>query len=299
MQRRDFFKMFGLTFAAPAFLRAGEAPESAPESASESESKPKDENLVVIFSDTHVRPEGYQRDAFAKRLAALLAMNPLPAHLLLYGDFAYLFGKPEDYQTLREMMKPVESAGIAWDLAFGNHDRREVFFHVFPERRQEAPNVPDRYVSVVKTLHADFILLDSLVEGEVPGAIDDAQRAWLERTLAEYRKPVFVGAHHDLEETKLGELLRKTPAVAGYIHGHHHYWRHEIAANLPTLCLPSTGHWGDIGFVTLSLTENEALFRLKMLDFYKPEPKSDPDPEWLKTVEKKKGDAFAVELLKN
>lgn len=281
--RRDFLKTAALTTLLPSAVWADEK-------------AALDENFVVIFSDTHVHPDGYQRTAFAARLAALLAMNPLPANLLIYGDFAYLFGKKEDYLALREMMAPVEAAGIRWHLAFGNHDRREAFFEIFPERFSASAPVPGKYVSIVETPRADFILLDSLVEGEVPGAIDDAQREWLAATLAARTKPLFVGAHHGLEETKLAELLNKSSAAAGYIHGHNHYWRTGKSAALPTLCLPSTGHWGDIGFVTLDLSEKEALFKLQMLDFYQPAPLPEPKPEWTARIAKKKGAEFAVSL---
>jgi len=307
MRRRDFMKRLSAAAAAPALLSAvektvrsqGSAAErlSANEAVDIISTPVKDENLVVIFSDTHVNPGVYQEEQFAKRLASLMSMNPLPAHLLFYGDFAYLEGKPAEYANLRRMMEPVEAAGITWDLAFGNHDRRENFFNAFPERVQETPNVPGKYVSIVQTPKADFILLDSLLVGKVEGAIDDEQRAWLEKTLSEYKKPVFVGAHHSLDETKVDDLLRGCPAVAGYINGHHHYWNHTVADGLPALTLPSTGHWGDIGYVVLNLSDNEALFRLKLEDCYKFNTnKRDEKAE--ENLRKKRYDVFAVPLPK-
>ncbi len=293
MKRRDFVKLFGLSLATPAIL-TGRGTKFA--TAETTENAPVDENLVVIFSDTHVHPESYQQEALAKRIETLLAMNPRPGHLLIYGDFAFDAGMPEDYAVLREMMKPVEAAGIPWDLAFGNHDRREAFFDAFPERVQKTPNVPGKFVSIVSTPKADFILLDSLLVGKVEGAVDEEQTAWLAKTLENYPKPVFVGAHHPLIETKLDALLRSRPAVAGYIHGHNHVWKHSVVDGLPELGIPSTGHWGDIGFVTLNLTDTEALFRLQMIDFYKMRPKPEPDPEWIQTIQKKKESAFFVPL---
>lgn len=298
MKRRDFLTtgMIGVLGIGGGLFFGG-APRRLTAEEKGDESISLDENRVAIFSDTHVSPEGYQRTAFEKRIGELLAMRPLPANLLLYGDFAYLFGKDEDYVTLRQLMKSVEAAGIRWNLAFGNHDRREAFFKVFPERQTANPPVPGKFVTEVETPNAHFILLDSLVEGQVPGAVDDAQKSWLDRRLDEIQKPVFVGAHHDLGETLVGEILhRHRSVVAGYIHGHHHYWRPGRDGDLPTLCLPSTGHWGDIGYVDLALSPTEARFRLQMIDYYTPKPLPEPKPEWLAEIQKKKGAELVVPL---
>lgn len=282
MLRRDFIKVLTAATVLPSFALAKDSS--------------LDPNRIVIFSDTHVRPTDYQTDAMKARINTLLAMDPLPAHLLIYGDFAYLFGKEEDYKILRTLMEPVEKAGIQWDLSFGNHDRREAFFKIFPERAPAKPNIPGKYVSIVKTPRVDFIMLDSLVEGQVPGAIDDLQRAWLADTLKGYTKPVFTGSHHPLKEVKIAEELRSTKWSAGYIHGHNHYWKPMKDENIQTLCLPSTGHWGDIGYVDLVITEQEAVFSLEMLDFYTPKPADPRLPEWIAQVEKKKGSVLRVPL---
>ncbi|MDD3588057.1 MAG: metallophosphoesterase, partial [Thermoguttaceae bacterium] len=234
------------------------------------EKVPVDPNLVAIFSDIHCPPAGYQREMFQVRINDLLALRPRPAHLLIYGDFAYTRGELADYQTLLEMMKPIEAAGIAWDVAFGNHDRRNNFAKVFTARKSAAPEVPDRYISIVDTPRAQFILLDSLIEGKVDGGIDPQQREWLAKKLAAATKPVFVGCHHPLNETKLDSLFLKCDWFAGYIYGHNHYWKPVYENGVPTLCLPSVGHWGDIGFVTLELKEHQAVFQLHQYDFWYP-----------------------------
>ena len=289
MLRRDFIRMMGGLFAVPALTPVA--------SFAESESKVMmAPDLVAIFSDTHINPGGYQRKAFEKRVEQLLALRPRPANLLIYGDFAYLFGKPEDYRAARESIAPVEEAGIKWHVAFGNHDRREAFFNIFPERIQAKPNVPNRFVSIVETNKVDFILLDSLDEGKVAGTIDREQREWLAAMAPKRTKPFFVGAHHDLNETKVGDIIKSAPCCAGYIHGHHHYWRPSQVDSIQSLCLPSVGHWGDIGYVLLDLSLTEALFKLQMLDYYKPKPEEPRKPEWLEEVKKKTGAEFHVPL---
>ncbi|MBQ2682780.1 MAG: metallophosphoesterase [Thermoguttaceae bacterium] len=302
MLRRDFFK--ALWAAGGTALISGSKLSVRADQSPASDDIPFDEDLIVLFSDTHVKKGFHTDGALVSRLETLLGMNPRPRHLLIYGDFAYLWGKPEDYAYLRELMRPVEEAGIRWDLAFGNHDRRKEFFEAFPERVQSTPNVPGKYVSIVETPRADFILLDSLVEGEVQGKIDEEQRAWLEATLASYTKPVFVGAHHPIYQTHLEEILLAAPTVAGYINGHVHYWRHFVDNGLHQLMLPSTGYWGNIGFTTLRFVADEAIFKLHLYDCFRAEegkdadPKVERKPEWLEEIRAKSDEAFIIPLTK-
>ena len=298
MRRRDFLKACG---AASTAVLAGQTVGISQTSGD----VPFDDELVFLLSDVHIRPGFRTVDAFASRIETLLAMNPRPRHLLIYGDLSQFWGKKEDYLVLREMMRPVEEAGVRWDLAFGNHDRRAPFFEVFPERVQSTPNVPGKYVSIVETPRADFILLDTLVEGEGDGAIDEQQRAWLEKTLAGYSKPVFVGAHHPVEQTGLAEMLAASPAVAGYIFGHHHNWLHVVADGLPRLTLPSAGYFWDFGYVVLRFIGDEAVFELKIVDHFPDlgegkdaNPPEEPLPKWLDVVHRKTGEAFIVPLHK-
>jgi len=102
--------------------------------------------------------------------------------------------------------------------------------------------------------------------------------------LPKWRKPVFLCSHWGVGGLKIGsesfhKFLIKNPMVAGYIHGHDHIWRkgmvHESFTSpriLKTLCLPSTGHWGDIGFALMRVTGGRAKVSLHQHDFYFPRP---------------------------
>jgi hypothetical protein len=287
--------------AACALARSGTAAAGAPGT---------DPNRLVLLADTHVTPKPnspWQREGLARCVREILALSPRPANVILYGDLAYLVGNPEEYVLLKELLGPLDAAGVRWHPVMGNHDRRGPFYAAFPERRAET-RVPDRVVSVVETPRADFILLDSCLApsdaagqpGPVPGGIDDRQAAWLRDTLSACKKPVFVGAHHPIHETRVGPLLAATPAVAGYIHGHDHAWRtHGKDPAVPTLCLPSTGHWGDIGHVVVDLAEGEARFTLAQHDYYTPRPAATPDavkPEWKARVQKNDGQTWKTRL---
>ncbi len=261
---------------------------------------PPDPNLVALFSDLHVTQDKnnpHQREGVARCIQDVLALNPRPANVLFYGDLAFNRGETNDYRLLKELVKPLEAAGIRWSACFGNHDRRESFLSVFPDRKEAAPLVPGRSVTVVDTPHADFILLDSCLEGPVNGGIDDAQRAWLQKTLSQCKKPVFVGAHHSIEETKVAGLLASNAVYAAYLHGHNHFWKPQHEQGVDTLCLPSTGHWGDIGYVLVKLNTDGAIFTLRQRDFYTPRPAAKPEdikPEWPTRTQRNDGSQWIV-----
>ncbi len=254
MNRRDFLRMLVL-----ASVTAGMKLPSA----YAKENVPLNPDLVAIFSDTHIPNDDSSQQVrrFNQCVQKILAMNPRPANLLIYGDIAYSVGRTEDYAKFRELIRPIEIAGIHWEVTMGNHDRIENYRQIFPERFREKPFLENRSIHIVETPKADFILLDSYLKNEVRGEIDSAQKAWLAETVRKYSdKPFFVGCHHPLRETKIEDILKSSPSFAAYVHGHNHWWTNTAKQEIPTLCFPSTGHWGDMGFVMVHLTENDAAF---------------------------------------
>lgn len=264
-----------------------------------------DEDLVVIISDLHCNPEGYQAGKLAKVVEQIVSMKPLPRNVIALGDLAYLTGRTEEYERLKTILAPIEEAGITMTLGMGNHDRRDNFGKVFPEQAAKS-RMKDRYVYVVETPKADFIVLDSLQQGEddktwiTPGAISDEERAWLVQTLATYQdKPVFVSSHHPISETLIQKELLACPCCRGYIYGHNHRWvedwfklNYSSKRVVPTLCMPSTGHWGDIGYTTLHLEEDRAVAKLHENEFFFPAPVEDPAERpllWDTMAQDKKG----------
>lgn len=292
MKRRTFLNGLALMGLQGVALRAGAAVTAADglaaetmKSAKEASDADKDENLVVLISDLHTNPTGYQPGRLARTVADIVAMRPLPANVIALGDLAYLEGKPEEYALLRQLLKPITDAGITLTMTMGNHDRRRNFKAAFPELA--AKTQMDRYMNfIVSTPRADFILIDSLQEGPngefiVPGKVEDDQREWLTSTAKAYTKPFFVCAHHPIYETAVGPMLMDTKCC-GYIHGHDHVWRTGWQQKnwsderiLPTLCLPSTGHWGDIGYTVMNLNDNYAEAVLHQYEFFFPTPRKD------------------------
>ena len=282
MERRDFLKIL---VGSSLFPWVSFAQDAAAE-----EGRKRDRNKVVILSDAHVGVSSgqWQRDGLAARVATILLMDPLPGCVLILGDLAYAHGDVADYELFKAMMEPLDKAGIPWYPMMGNHDNREAFFSVFPERKSGL--VADRLVTVVKTPRSDFVLLDSLKEGKISGTLDEKQRSWLKSFLLGRKKSTFICAHHSIYDTRLQTLLEKTPCVSGYFHGHLHSWiEKRTEKGLNYISMPSSGQWGDIGYVVLTQNSLRARLVSTIVDYYYPMPKEPPKPEWLERISQKNG----------
>ena len=293
MNRREFLSGLAVLGCQGVALKAGTVFSTNPESLSAASLAPAakkgkfDDDTIVFISDLHTNPGGYQPERLIRTVNDILKMKPLPRNVIALGDLAYLTGKPTEYALLKELIAPIEEAGITLTLGMGNHDRRENFSAAFPAHA--AKSKLENYLTyVVDTPRAAFIILDSLQEGDnhdkwiTAGKIENDQRQWLAEQLKTITKPVFVCAHHSIAETAVrNEMLDST--ACGYIHGHDHVWRpgwvrknYGSTRIIPTLCIPSTGHWGDIGYMVLSLKEKYAEALLKQYEFFFPKPKEDP-----------------------
>ena len=270
-----------------------------------------DPNLTALLSDIHIngRPvvfEHYQPDELAKTIAEILRLDPLPARAVFFGDLARMGGCVEDYTLARELLKPIEEAGIKLYLGMGNHDAHAPFFEVFPEY-EKLTQFPGEVVFTVDAGAVDFIMLDILGGNKKKdgSCLSRAQQDWIADALPKWQKPVFVCSHYGAGAVSVGgrrlhELLLKCPMAAGYIHGHDHRWRRDVMWNgwtsprlVKTLCLPSTGHWGDIGWALMRTSGGQARVELRQRDFWFPikdSPESGADHEmWRYNTQENRG----------
>lgn len=265
-----------------------------------------DPSKVVLISDIHICGEfkdgkpfkyPYNPTSLNLRIDEILALKPLPANVIVFGDVAWDYGLEEDYRYAAKLLKPLEEAGIKVTLALGNHDRRVPFFKVFPEYAQTTP-VPGRAVSLVSLPDVDIVMLDSLAElpdlkpkqkTTVSGHVDDAQIAWLKEYLAKADRPVILGSHHPLKEMPaLSDVITGSEKVAGYIYGHNHMWNKGVAIlrprkgahMVPTIGLPAT-FYGDIGFAVMTADAKGATLEFTSQGFWWPQPVENPPAEWL------------------
>ena len=282
---------------------------------------PFDENLSIIISDAHVCGEKARAAEFTpKRLAAfvdeVLAMRPLPKRVIHLGDLAYLHGHPDDYAVSKPILKRLEDAGIELVFCMGNHDRRSAFDKAWPGILDKSP-VPGKYVSVTSLGTADLVILDGLQGtderpltemGPGNGLLTSDQFAWLKKEVPRRARPFFVASHFPVEEYKLSDkkhghlgrwLIKNAPMCVGYLYGHLHRWRPEwihgpwnARKSLRTLCVPSTGLWGDIGYIRMQALADRAVCSLEQKDFYFPAEPSDPNDRplpWRIKVEEARG----------
>lgn len=245
----------------------------------------RDENLSVLLSDIHLQTDPKRGYAFTarelpKRVDEILAMRPLPARLIVFGDLTFDAGEPASYAYLREQTEPLCKKGIEVILGMGNHDRRKNFLAVFPEAGKDQP-VPGRIVYKVNLGHCDLILLDSLdgQERAVGGSLGKEQEDWLEREVAAAKRPVILGAHHlncelAFRGKRIFTFMRNSDRIVGWINGHGHSWVRENlywggGTNedvIPSVMLPTGGAWGEIGLATLRTFPDRAVVTLKMID---------------------------------
>ena len=257
----------------------------------------EDENLSVFISDLHVgganKRLAYTGPRLGKVVDEILAMRPRPKRVVCFGDVAMTFGLSVDYAASKPILQRIVDAGIDLHLTMGNHDRRSSFLEHWPEYGRNAL-VPGRFTQVISLGTADLVLIDALKGtddraendmGPVDGTIDPAQLAWFEKFVSDAKRPFFVGSHQFRDLYVKGEKpitrAAKSAHFSGWIYGHDHSWCPDVVVAswgkhliCPTLALPSTGLWGDIGYVVFRTDADGATAELVQSDFYFQTPTS-------------------------
>ena len=238
-----------------------------------------DQDLAVVMSDLHVgkawseqkfrtdRSYDYINDTVRHLVAEILSMRPLPSHVFCLGDVSLCFGEERDYEIAKEILSPLEAAGIKIFMTAGNHDRRVPMAKVLGGWIAPSP-VRGRFASVTHLPKYDMVLLDSLVESD-PSAENNSdgrgkcglgaeQAKWLDSFLADTTRPALVCAHHTAWSLGINKQMIKSPKVCGFLHGHNHSWQDNILYSsyarktmIRMLGVPSMGMDRDIGFAVL------------------------------------------------
>jgi len=250
-----------------------------------------DPGLAVLVSDLHINGEkpSHTTAELKKTVASLLALRPLPAHVVMMGDVADTHGKACDYKAADPLMRPLEDAGIAVDWVMGNHDHRAAFADFRPDYAKTTL-VPGRQVHVVSLPSFDLVLMDSLVESpgegsfnEVDGEVDGGQLEWLADYGAKAKRPFVVCAHHDGRQMKsfAKAAILSSPKMCGYLHGHRHSWMPDAlhawgkdARLVRSAGIPSAAAWGDIGYALLRDCGDSAEITAVIRDCWFPRPPS-------------------------
>ena len=216
--------------------------------------------LIAQLSDPHVMPPGVLAfghldtgQMLAQAVERVLGLDPRPDLVLMTGDLAD-GGAPAPYQELRRHLAPLP---MPLYLMPGNHDDRVALRDAFPEAgylRQDP-----------EFLHFDLdlgrlrlIALDSLVPGQVHGALCPRRLEWLAQRLEEQRdKPVLLAIHHPpfttgiaqmdaygLQEgaAEFAEIVARHPRVERLLCGHLHRSIQARWAGTLAMTAPSTAH---------------------------------------------------------
>lgn len=154
-------------------------------------------NYFIHLSDTHLVADIHQQhhgvntyDCLQRALAQVECLEPAPAFLIVTGDLIN-DDNPHSYQHLKQLTARLP---IPTYFAVGNHDFRQPFRHIL---LGETTPSADPYYYVFEACGYRCIVLDSLVPGEVGGAIDAVQLAWLMATLATApQQPTILFVHH-------------------------------------------------------------------------------------------------------
>lgn len=132
------------------------------------------------------------------------------------------------------------------------------------ESTQEKPREPPvaaRHISVVKTRHANFFLLDSLIKTMVTqGEIGEQQTKWLTGALDELADdPAIIVTHHNprlggdplhfpgglIDSELLWKALVRRRHVKAYIHGHIHDRSYAEHQGIQIINTPATSYVAD------------------------------------------------------
>jgi hypothetical protein len=276
-----------------------------------------DPHRFALLSDIHIdqnrrffKEETYPWDNLQQVIAEVLALNPLPAAVLVNGDLACHGGTREDYATLIEGLAPLRKAGMTIHLSMGNHDARRNFFAALPPDPARQKQLPERQVCLISTPRANFFMLDSLqVTAKTPGSLGAGQLAWLAKALDTQKdKPAIVMVHHDPLPDQAPEKTEKSPnaekagpsglldtkafydvimprkQVKAYVYGHTHDWQYSKREDLHLVNLPPTA-WlfkagRPKGWVDLNLREDGATFELRSLDVKHPQHGEKVEAKW-------------------
>ncbi|MDO5579620.1 MAG: metallophosphoesterase, partial [Planctomycetia bacterium] len=222
---------------------------------------------------------------FIRICEEIITMNPRPAFVVIMGDLI-TNGKLEEYQAFRKVIKRLDQTGVPWYIVMGNHDRRQIVFQAFPEKKSEVPEVPGKQILNLETPKIRFLFFDSRMDDsrawmaekdKYPnrrpwdGTMDDKSRKYLTDELIRSDKPTVVGTHHEPESTHLTQIMKQYPCAKLYIYGHTHQYRSHKVDGITVLSCPSLAdnrpsETDPIGYIIMTVEKNDLILTLQTLD---------------------------------
>ncbi|MDF9797615.1 Icc protein [Catalinimonas alkaloidigena] len=217
-------------------------------------STPKRELHFALLSDTHIAEDklneyrGFFPYQNLQKVVDQLR-NFKHEGLIINGDVARLEGKVGDYQTVKNLLRPLAN-NFPIHMGLGNHDDREPFFNVFPDN--ETAKLEGKHVSIIESDPVRIIILDSLLYvNKVAGLLGESQRKWLTSYLkTSDNKPTVLFVHHTLgdgdtdllDANRMFEIIRPYQKVKAIFYGHSHRYHIEKKENIYLVNLPAVGY---------------------------------------------------------
>jgi len=272
--RRDFLRTLALS--AGAALASGCARFRLPGR------RPAKVSRWALLADTHVSrdPNDQQRgfrinDNCQTVVEQIVEASPEGA--VIIGDLARAEGRVDDYRVLQQLIEPMISR-MPVALVLGNHDHRDNFFKLFPERIGKPVAVKGKHTFIVEWNDLRFLMLDSLfVVNATAGLLGKTQRQWLERFLDQSdRRPTFLFVHHTLSDEdgalldtdRFSQIVVPRKQVKAVFYGHTHNYKYDrIKGGLHLINVPAVAYsFRDsepLGWVDARLTAEGGEFTLR------------------------------------
>ncbi|WP_246776971.1 phosphodiesterase [Microvirga sp. VF16] len=224
--------------------------------------------IIAHLSDIHVREAGtplpsgnVDYSAMAQQAFDRVArMQPRPDLMILTGDLVDS-GQVGEYRRLKDM---IEAVPFPVHMILGNHDIRENFLAVFPERKETDL---DFVQFCVEYDDIRIIGLDTLIEGESRGGLCADRLSYLRARLGERPDvPTIIMLHHQpflfnggvyddvgLKEgvKELGEIVAANRQIVRILCGHLHrsldcLWNGTLVSIAPSVVSAANLPVGDV-----------------------------------------------------
>ncbi len=143
--------------------------------------------IFLQVSDIHLVPRGTliagvdPMRQMRSVLARIERLEVSPAFIVASGDLTD-DGSAESYEVVNEVLDELGGGVTPVLLALGNHDDRATFRRVVLGEERAGDQGPYYHSRLIDGLRV--IVLDSVIPGDVGGALGAAQLAWLEDELA-------------------------------------------------------------------------------------------------------------------
>ena len=223
--------------------------------------------LIAQITDTHIKsPRGrlaYKTVDTASNLercvAHVVALEPQPDLVLMTGDLTD-FGRPEEYELLRELLRPLSMPVY---VIPGNHDERGALLSAFGDEAYLDGQTSGFVHYTIENYPVRLIGLDTSIPGDAQGTLCSERLAWLDARLNEQPdRPTVLFMHHPpfktgidamdrqgfIDADRLGALVERHLQVQHIICGHVHRPIHIQWHGVTVSVGPSASH-----YVTLDL----------------------------------------------